>query len=210
MFERMANILHDLTYDDLGLFSDMKITNWMVDEQNNLRISDTKSLCFSNHYDETENIIEIQKSSSLVYSTHMVAPELADAHPETASIDKIHSYLLGKVLYQFLTGCNDDDVSSYSAVDFDFNYPIFQLPTGKLLQHLITSLVSLNPQSRPSTNDVIQYIQFMTLQLSCYQLIDRVSRYALSNTDHGIQNFIRFILKPPLLLVQIIECLSAR
>lgn len=190
-FERMATVLHNLTYTDHGLFSDMKITNWMVDEKDNLRISDSKSLCFSNHYVAEENTIEIKEPITLVYSFHMLAPEVANLGRIPTSIDKIHSYLLGKVLYQFLTGCRDDDIESYSAFDFNFDYPVFKLPTGKLLQNLILSLVVHSPSVRPSTSDIIQQMQLMRAHLGCYQLIDDIAKHAISNRDHTMRAFIK-------------------
>lgn len=192
MFERMSHILMQLTLQDKGLFPDMKIINWMVDEHENLRISDGKSLCLANHCNERLNTIDIIESSDfhLILSNHLIAPEMYYLSRTSASVEKIHGYFMGKLIYQFLTECSDEEIKADSARRFNFNYPLFQLPMGKLLQKLIIKLVIDAPALRPTLSAINKQLLVMQHQLPCYQLVDQIAAFSISKSDITMKRFI--------------------
>ena len=138
----------------------MKNANWLVDSSGKPRVADTKSFLYS----ASEGQGDKNRWRSLCSSPFMNPVELATA-PQTnlpESVDKIHVYMLGKNLYQYLTQCQSEYLYNKNSNFFDFSAPIFSSEQGKQLQKLILQLSAPYADERPSLAEAL--IQLSNIQ----------------------------------------------
>lgn len=152
MYKQMINVLINLSQEGYA-FPDMKNTNWLVDENGLLAISDNKSLVPS-----IDNTITKNMANSLLRTSYLSPPEiltlLMQPQKNFILLDKMHAYMLGKNLYQYVTGCGDEKLYEITnESQYDFIYPIFQTNEGTELQKLIASLVQDEPEARLSLEE---------------------------------------------------------
>lgn len=103
IFEQMASAFIDI--DKAGcLFPDAKITNWLVDSKGKVLIADTKSFQYTDGKYYDSSLAKNEHYDGLAHTRGFVPPELFN-NPYEA--DKVHSYLLGKNLYIYVTGKYD-------------------------------------------------------------------------------------------------------
>ncbi len=147
IYIQMATILENILNDNCA-FPDMKNPNWLI-ENGRLRIMDTKSFAFINsqkklNFNFYENI-----GLSLVNSDYTSPPELYDSSIAiNCDADKMHAYIFGKNLYQFLTLYDFRKIYEMNEENIDFKHPIFSTPKGKALKELISNLVKISALSR--------------------------------------------------------------
>ncbi len=152
IYSQMARILSDIKSASC-LFPDMKNSNWLVSEDGVVRIADTKSLVFA---ERTDGIFfwrhrfyakDLSKNwCRLILTSPMNPPEMASHRRENLSVGKFHSYMLGKNLYQYLTGCPFDYLTDrHHGETYDFTLPVFKSFEGSQLKDLIIQFVK--PQS---------------------------------------------------------------
>lgn len=157
IYRQMSQILDDIRQDHCA-FPDMKNSNWLIDESGDLWIADTKSFLFT---DAQGNIqLNIPENAwADVISTDSVSPlelTLFD-DKDHSSADKMHAYMLGKNLYQYLTGCNDYYLNKIDdGLKFDFSNTIFKSQEGLALKSLIKSLVRRDALYRPSISEALE------------------------------------------------------
>lgn len=149
LFKQMSKTLLQLQAAKTG-FPDQKLQNWLVESDSSLKIKIDDKKSFEPVGDN--GLINKSEMSDeyyyQVYSSHMFAPETSSQNE--FHVDKMHSYLLGKNLYHFLTNCSHDYLESkMDASHLDFNsYPIFNTPEGAYFKQLIQKLVVLDPAKR--------------------------------------------------------------
>ena len=163
---QMATVLEKIEQDGC-CFTDMKNGNWLVDDFGELRIADKKSFLFTHEVEEetvddygdpikkTIKVLDLNDPKNRFYSLprsrQMSPPELETLSATRAAIDvnKMHTFMLGKNLYQYLTNCKDtglfagikdgEPIPLYSAEQLDFSADLFTTPKGMALQHTITT-----------------------------------------------------------------------
>jgi serine/threonine protein kinase len=146
----MADVM--LQIQDAGcLFPDAKITNWLINSDGKLIISDTKSFLFT---DENQNFvpgIPGNEYCTLLNSANFTPPEF-NARPVSINADSIHAYLLGKNIHRFITGSIQYD---HDGSKFDFNYPFFKEGEGLEIRTLIEALVKPDPAERMPVKEAL-------------------------------------------------------
>lgn len=151
---RMAEILQGMQAEQRA-FPDMKNTNWLIDDKNHVRLADRKAFI------ATDSNGNIPPNADVIQTAYMSAPEILYNSPDFHSAEKMHVYMLGKNLYQTLTGCSYKDFykNKFSnhvrtdASELDFSAAIFQTPQGAELKQLIQSTVLNNPNKRLSLDE---------------------------------------------------------
>jgi hypothetical protein len=108
VYQKMAEILLTIQ-EEGGLFPDAKNSNWLVDELGDLRIADTKSIICS--YQKTDhdfnktylkNRWAYGSEQQLMISEDFFPWEIND-RPASFDIDRLHSYILGVNINEYLT-----------------------------------------------------------------------------------------------------------
>ncbi len=182
LFTQMADILIQIKAAGCA-FTDMKNSNWLVDDQKRLKISDGKSFVPHNAQGEITPDIVCYKTAE------MCAPELSvTPRPHNISTDKMHVYLLAKNMYCFLTGNRgallyERGQLKQDANEFDFSLPIFATPLGTEFRDLIKTSLKKEPEDRLLTvTHVKTYIRAMA---SKYQHLQHKVKQA-ADTEPGI------------------------
>ena len=160
IYGQMAGILKGIQEDGCA-FPDMKNTNWLIDHESVLHLADTKSFIFTAtgrgpHAKGTISCDEMLSAwcPSLLFSEHMIPPEYKQDGNDAG---KMHSYMLGKNLYQYLTNKSDTALTAKGSFDYG-TYPIFQAPEAAGLQALIEGLVHKLPKKRIGIEDALTKI----------------------------------------------------
>lgn len=182
IYSQMGLILNGISQDGCG-FPDMKNSNWLIDEHGKVRLADTKSFVFleDNHvFDKTKNA---ERWFNFLSSKFMNPPEFAC---KTFSADKMHSSMLGKDLYQYLSGCSYKDLHCKYAVDLPFTAPVFQTAEGKELKSLIMNMVKPNHDDRISLTEAM--IQINKFQLppekkACQDILIEIMKNSFGAND---------------------------
>ena len=165
IYSQMGSILCKINEKNI-LFPDAKNSNWLLDSQGKLVLSDTKALVFSEEGGlfDVNSTYEKNKwiygsSPYLVTTSHYSPPEINDAQ---FNVDKMHSFILGKNLYQYLTSCNE------SVLDrkLNFNLPIFKTTVGKDLEALIMRMIDSDPKKRSTVADAVEQLKTLATKLA--------------------------------------------
>ena len=132
----------------------------------------------------------------LLHTPHISPPELSKQEPW--DVGAAHAYILGKNLYQFLTGCGERYLKEN---EFFFHQPVFATEEGALLKQLIEQLIQPDPKQRISLEDAlltltklnqqinlvttenIQTINLNQLKQECIALVDEIAQYAVEDND---------------------------
>ncbi|WP_274519453.1 protein kinase domain-containing protein [Legionella cincinnatiensis] len=184
IYSQMANILQHLVYKQAG-FPDMKNTDWLIDPQGKIQLADTKSFVPLDK-DGFINIDNLNKNwCLLITSAHMNPPEIIGTR---LSADKLHSFILGKNLYQYLTGCQAAYLHNKSDANmYDFSSSIFQTEEGSELEKLIRSMIKQNPTDRISINHALLELE----KIKCRNLLRDFSSYNLGDKESEKVKFIK-------------------
>lgn len=164
---QMAHIL--LKIQKAGcMFPDPKLTNWLIDDNNQLKIADTKSFLFTDNKGQyAKNLLE-NKYQGFICTEGFEAPEFPSRNTlETFDADKAHAYLLGKNLYFYL---NPEECLNYDMEDegsqLNFDKPIYATPIGKQYKTLIEKLVKPNPADRMPMKEALQQLILINLPIA--------------------------------------------
>lgn len=181
IYIQMASILHGIQNDGCA-FLDMANSHWLIDEQNKVRIADSASFVFANAAGDLED--------ALPDSTQRANPDFP------LSVEKIHLYLLGKNLYQYLTGCPSTYLDTRrNTSSFDFSATLFQTEQGKLLQDLIKSMLNAaHPTEQltmDSAIDQLKQIKTFPLRNACQTLLRKIKPTGSEEDDIALNNFFR-------------------
>ncbi|MDP3560071.1 MAG: hypothetical protein Q8R79_06985 [Legionellaceae bacterium] len=146
IYSQMAQILRD-TEKSGYFFPDMKNANWLQGEDGKLRISDGKSLIAKDKGVRSEKsyeagLISFPAGAGLLLKTEYISANYMSGQIERMYEDKSHLHMLGKNLYQYLTGCSLEKLGAFKNDDSYFKAKVFQSEDGKALRKLITGMVS--------------------------------------------------------------------
>ncbi len=188
IYTQMGAIVESIRSDGCA-FPDMKNTNWLIDSDGTVRLADTKSFVFIENNGNIDTDSPKNKWYNFVTTRFMNPPEFAQDTPFSA--DKVHSYMLGKNLYQYLSNCDCEDFWReyapdrweviHDAREFDYSAPIFSTPHGKELKKLILDMVLPNPKNRISVTQALsrlEKIQFSIEKENCTDLIKQIETLA--------------------------------
>lgn len=153
IFEQMANIMLDIQ-DAQCVFPDAKITNWLVDGNENVCIADTKSFLLTDKTGQYSPSIPISGNEyyRLIHTRCYSPPEFSLGSIDSRCIeaDSTHAFILGKNLFQYTAG--KDGIGNDAEV-FDFRGPLFATTKGGKYKALINNLVKPNPGDRMALRD---------------------------------------------------------
>jgi len=195
LYKQMGTILEHIRDDDCA-FPDMKNTNWLVDQDGKLRISDTKSFVFSKN-----DVFDLKCHSNRWYkflrTDYMNPPELST--PPPFSVDKLHAYLFGKNLYQYLTRCNHNYLNHRNdEQQYDFSAAVFKSEQGRLLKELLKKMIKINPEHRISVREassmlthIEQYPQIKAAQDQCRAVLSKFVGQEFGKKDIVFLNYIQ-------------------
>lgn len=177
IYTQMAIIIMGISRDQCA-FPDMKNTNWLMGPNGLIRIADSKSMV-PIESDGTLNPIANQKKGLYLSATSfMNPPEIGSSN--SFSSDKMHSFMLGKNLYQYLSGCDTLYLHHKdSAAYYDFTAPIFNTYEGQKLQKLIKALIQPNPENRITIAQSI----FELEKIQCITLLDEISSFNIGEKN---------------------------
>lgn len=196
LYQQMGEVLIKLQHENC-LHPDAKNSNWLIDSQGKLRISDTKALVFSHEglhdYDESfeRNRWTYGSEPSLIATPEFSPPEIRH---EQFIVDRMHSFILGKNIYQYLTG---EENTLQDASSFTFPPSIFSSEEGEQLKGLIQALVKPDPFDRMSVNEAVKELTELkekdlrkpVVASSCEELIKKLESYTLDKPDAKMQDY---------------------
>ncbi|MCC5792307.1 MAG: hypothetical protein JJT82_06850 [Legionellaceae bacterium] len=156
IFAQMARTMLDI--QEAGcIFPDAKITNWLVDAHDNVRIADTKSFLFTYDTGRYSSIIPGNEYAGFVHTPFFTPPECSSG-PVYA--DSMHAYILGKNIYVYATGKR---VSGDDGAAFDFSGAFFKTEKGVQYQSLIENLVKPKPEERMSLRNASDALYMLNI-----------------------------------------------
>ena len=172
-YQQMANILYKIKSDGCA-FPDMKNTNWLINDDDTLVIADSKSFLFADQRGMLDVDTNPANTFYIKITTRFLSPpELNQSQP--CSIDKIHTYMFGKNLYQYLTQCPVDYLAKNpDGSQYNFDDPIFKSVKGQRLKQLIINTVKVDPTQRPTIEGVISELEVIESLTACNQLLQEI------------------------------------
>ncbi|MCH9756603.1 MAG: protein kinase [Gammaproteobacteria bacterium] len=207
MYTQMAEVFA-VTEANGCVFTDAKNSNWLVDEDGNLKISDTKGFLFTNAQGQLDLADAEKKNGNygvFIASRHTIMPEGWENKP---AANKAHAYMLGINLYQYLTKCDekyfmDERIDCYLQVKpverFDFSDEIFRGLPGEELKALVQGLLQTDPTSRPTVTEARETLKRMNpvreaghavrktaVAFECAPLIKEIEKFRV--TARGVQD----------------------
>jgi serine/threonine protein kinase len=161
-------------------FPDAKNTNWLVNDQNRLQLTDTKSFIPINPDGKfTIAVNKETKGYSFISTPYLTPPEIRrNDNPGETDAKAMHAYMLGKNLYQFVTN-SDFNAIAEETKEFDFSPTVFRTPEGVLLKDLIQKIIQDDPKGRISVQEIkhrlelIEYRREIRATLNRLKLIDQ-------------------------------------
>lgn len=178
VFSDMADFLEKLQTEHAA-FPDMKLANWLMDEKGRVRISDTKSFLETSARGRIWFRHGLNEEAPLLVTPCMNPPELKASKTKAFSADKMHAYMLGKCLYQYVTAVSPHvfykkDARGRNQVitdarELSFTHPVFDGETGAALRALIEASVKNNPDERPSLSEMHAQIKALGVQHAAVQ-----------------------------------------
>ncbi|MDF1646004.1 MAG: hypothetical protein P1U61_03340 [Legionellaceae bacterium] len=155
----MSDFLEKLQ-DEHAVFPDMKSANWLVDETEQIKIADTKSFLEMSSRQKVWFRHGLNEHAPLLATTYMNPPELKYSKTKAFSGDKMHAYMLGKSLYQYVTRATPHifygkdkagrRIIKTDASELDFTHAVFEGEAGLAVKQLIQDVVKNNPDERIS------------------------------------------------------------
>lgn len=207
IYSQMAHVLVNLDANNT-IHTDMKNSNWLLDEQGRLRIADTKAFVPTEKGNFSRSIARKNKYD-LVTTSYLNPPEFAFDAPFSAS--KAQAYMFGKNLYDFLSAYDYHKKSgsyNYEAIkqakngeDLNFDAPIFSTPIGERYKQLICEAVRANPNERLDMRGVQESMQAIESLLKkpeilneYYEIRSALQRQAKSvNSTQNIRDNINYM-----------------
>ncbi|KTC66645.1 serine/threonine protein kinase [Legionella adelaidensis] len=192
IYTQMGTILNGIKNDGFG-FPDMKNTNWLIDERG-VRLADSKSFMYANPRGQIDTKSEANRYFGFISTGYMNPPEFSRAATHPIDIDKMHSFMMGKNLYQYVTGCPWSELhGKSSAADYNFNHPVFKDDVGQRLKATITRMIQPEPSARISVDRALQELELakaMPQIVECRSLLKQLQATKLGNNDEKIDDYI--------------------
>ena len=192
-FPQMTKIMLDLEIAGCA-FPDAKNANWLIGSNGDLQLADTKSLVnLSSSGLVDYNAEENYWARGLVFTHHLIAPEMYHYDKTPFAPGPMHAYMLGKNLYQYLTCCTSDSItdapprSKHYFSNSDFMHPIFHTPVGQACKALIQKLVRPDPLERLLLADAkheLEKIQILHMKSTIEDSLLKIGNNCLSINHH--------------------------
>ena len=183
IYSQMTNVLLDFQANN-AFFPDMKPTNFLVNEFEQVVIADTKS--FVDTVDGIVNRDVIGKKAFLLYTPGFLSPQFEEDN--TFSADKEHAYLMGLSLYCYITGIDIKKVPKNSADHpnfIDLSQEVFKSEKGQQFKTLIEGLTRADPEQRLGMEQAKQALHSIAheikIQKSPFKSKTEAYFYALHN-----------------------------
>lgn len=193
IYSQMGTILNDISRDGCG-FPDMKNTNWLLDRNGRVRLADTKSFAFTDAVGNIDYKSPANEWCSLLSTGYMNPPEFKRWDRVPFSADKMHSFMLGKNLYQYLTQCDFEYLyGKNDAAEFDFSAPIFQSAPGRQLKTLISAMIKVDPAQRIPVSEAVSEltrIQKIIAVNECNEILEKINRKGFGKADTAMNAFV--------------------
>ncbi|MCA0404468.1 MAG: protein kinase, partial [Proteobacteria bacterium] len=208
IYSQMAYVLVNLDANNT-IHTDMKNSNWLLDEQGRLRIADTKAFVPTDKGNFSFSIARKNKYD-LVTTSYLNPPEFAFNASFSAS--KAQAYMFGKNLYDFLSAYDYHKKSgnynfelikqAKNGEDLNFDAPIFSTPIGERYKQLICETVRANPDERLDMRGVQESMQAIESLLKKPEILNEyygirsaLQRQAKSvNSTQNIRDNINYML----------------
>ncbi len=174
VFEQMDKIFTQMANSEIA-FPDAKNSNWLINQDGTLILADTKSYLPSKNNTLTMDDIWQNEGYDLITTTPMRTPEMTTSSTPI-DVSPMHAYLLGKNMYQFVTGCKLSSLQEPRY--FKFNDPIFQTLEGRILQTIIQGTTEPYPPHRIKLDMVMTMLkktrEIMNTRKLCHQKIEQL------------------------------------
>ena len=144
---KMAEKLQVLQRDQV-FFSDAKVTNWLLDSNNNPVIADEKSL---------RTFEQAKEMKGSFVRTPGYWPPGVITLKTSEDFEKIHAYILGANIYDYLT-CSQPP-SRTIRDDIDFRTKVFQGEIGQRYKRLILNLTNPDASKRLGLEDATKELE---------------------------------------------------
>lgn len=191
-YSQMAKILKRMGENNC-FFADMKNSNWLVDAQGNVKISDTKSFLYIRPDGEYDLSIKENEGYSLLKTEQFSPAEFF--LQKTFNAEKAHVAILGKNLYQYLTGC---DPNMLADPTYKYDNSIFKTPEGQMFKALIaesTKYNALRALERPSLDTVLAKLeQIQALKVArdeTIEVLKTMTTYTLGEEDNVLESYLK-------------------
>lgn len=168
IYSNMATILQNISKNN-GAFTDMKNTNWLVDDNYDLWICDNKSLRMKNNNGNIDVFSENSRwYGDILQSSEYMPPELITNADNEIAVDPMHVYTFGKNIYEYLINIDTTDdliyQKKFKGEEFNYNYPVFNYkPEGDLFRQLIIDTVQETQSNRISLQECLQRLEHIKL-----------------------------------------------
>lgn len=201
-YSQMATVFQQMNEHDV-FFPDSKNSNWVIDNQGELRIVDNKSLL------TTENGVYKGKGDDLMYTMDFIPPEYNDVLSNEFNADKAHAYLLGKNLKKFIEGLQGSKKNEVGMELPSFLTPTRAVPSDsptteflnelnadtrrEQYEALAEELTQDDPSKRPSVAEAlkrIQEIQTPSVEMGKFNAIQKELENDVGN-DAGLQDYLK-------------------
>ena len=187
-YQQMATILLNLQSKQYA-FPDAKNTNWLIGNFNQLKISDTKSLLFIDEAGDLQLGSKENEWSELLQTSQKIPDEMftTDIKFRGVSANKLHTYILGRNLYEYLT-FNTKPIQyrlpiqqqrvyrstrSANRSANDYHYDVFYAPGGSALKTLIEKMTDPNPIQRISLEEACHELNQLVSQTTTFQMLNQ-------------------------------------
>ena len=101
--------------------------------------------------------------------------------PREINAEQSHAYMLGKNIYQYLTGCSVKYLKETHELFYDFSHSVFSSTLqGQVLNDLITQLINPTAEDRPSLDDVFNQLTLLQVYDACIELSNQIKANDLS------------------------------
>jgi serine/threonine protein kinase len=155
-------------------FTDSKLTNWLVDEQGNIRIADTKSFIYTENGQYKPNITGNEKAT--IVCTYGFQPR--ELYKTSFDAEKLHAAILGRNIYACLTGKWPTDPISICLSRYEL---VFQDDMGQKYLTLINDLTKDPPYKRMNLADAKIALENLETRLTPEFIIITNKAKALDN-----------------------------
>lgn len=175
------------------LFPDMKNTNWLMDTSGALRIADTKSFLPITKLPPTNEKPQQKDSNDVWYGNGIILSDsVAPPYFGRETVDQTHAFMLGKNLYQYLTGCSEFYLfQKTNHEDLDFSHAVFKGATGKKFREIIEKTVIPRTSSRQKLAEVATQLTTIQMMMECQQLVDEIAKQGFGSQDKHMKAFVK-------------------
>lgn len=183
IFEQMSSVMLDI--QEAGcMFPDAKITNWLVDEDNKIRLADTKSFLFTDKNGNYHSDIPGNEYCGFISTGGFQPPEF---YKSSMSSDSVHAYILGKNLYYYTSGKlgKGDDGSKY-----DFSGQFFKTKEGPEYKEIIEGLIKPDPSKRMPVREAVDRL-FMINNPEFKDVFTDLKKLKFGENDKVMNDYIR-------------------